>query len=254
MSNILSLLTAKDFIGVRAGLIRELGGDANRAVVLTRIYFRASQDYREAVEVDGLYWWRATREQIADETGLSTDQVKRIVTWLVTEGYVTSIAHHLEGKWDQTRSLRVADDQAESPDGRAESPDIGADSHRSIGAESSDVIGADPHFPPIKTQKTYKTMDGQKTAEEIDGAFGIWWDTVPRKVGRADARKAYGKALVKATARTLFDGMRSYKALVVGDARDPKFIMHPATWLNGEHWEDDHGPVAGTGRDSIRSL
>lgn len=252
MSNILSLLTAKDFIGVRAGLIRELGGDANRAVVLTRIYFRASEDYREAVEVDGLYWWRATREQIAEETGLSTDQVKRIVTWLVAEGHVTSIAHHLEGKWDQTRSLRVTGDEVESPDRRAESPDTGADSPRSIGAESGDVIGADPHFPPIKTQKTYKTLDGPKTTEEIDHAFDVFWAIYPKHVARAKAREAFGKSLTKARANEIIEGARGYRRSV-GDS-DPKFIAHPTTWLNQERWTDDHGPVAGTGRDSIRSL
>ena len=34
---------------------------------------------------------------------------------------------------------------------------------------------------------------------------------------------------------------------------DPKFIAHPATWLNGERWADEV-KVEGSGRDAIRRL
>lgn len=247
-----NLLTAKDFIGVRAALIRELGGDANRAVVLTRIFYRASEDFRGAIERDGLYWWRATREEIAEETGLSPDQIKRIMTWLVDQGYVESVAHHLEGKWDQTRSLRVPVDQADSTHARADSPDIGADSHRWIGAESPDPIGAESPNPPIKTPKTVKTLDGPKTSSEIDHAFGIFWEIYPRHIAKAKARIAFEKAVQKERAAVIVEGARAYRRSV-GDS-DPKFIAHPTTWLNAERWTDELGPVAGTGRDSIRSL
>jgi len=233
----LNLLTAKDFIGVRAGLIAELGRDANRAVVLTRIHFRSDERWREALERDGAWWWRATYQTIADETGLSVKQVERCLKWLADEDYLVVASHRVEGPYDQTRSYRVNVDSAESGDHSPESGDVDS-------PESGDV-------PSIKT---FKTLDGPKTNAEIDGAFDIWWQNVPKKAGKLDARKAYAKALTKATARTLFDGMRSYKALVVRDGRDPRFILNPATWLNGGHWEDDHGPVAGTGRDSIRSL
>ena len=54
--------------------------------------------------------------------------------------------------------------------------------------------------------------------------------------------------------RELMDGMLAYQALVRREQRDPKFVLHPTTWLNGEHWADEHGPVAGTGRDAIRDL
>jgi hypothetical protein len=131
----------------------------------------------------------------------------------------------------------VPDDRADSPDERAGSPDEDrADS------------------PDVPSVKTFKTLDGPRTAAEIDSAFDIWWQNVPKKTGKLDARKAYGKALTKATERALFDGMFSYRVLVTRDGRDQRFILNPATWLNGGHWEDDHGPVAGTGRDAIRSL
>lgn len=250
-----NLLTAKDFIGVRAEVIRQLGGDANRAVVLTRIFYRAAQDYRESVEVDGAFWWRATREQIAEETGLSPDQVKRIITWLAAEGFIEAVSHHLEGKWDQTRSLRVTTDQAESPDHRAESPDIGADSHRSIGADSPNVIGADSPNPPIKTLKTEKTyvlFDGSKITEgDLVTAFEIWWKTYPRKVNKPAALKAFRVAVTKATLETLSLGAIAYQRSNL--EADPRFVAHPASWLNGERWNDEERP-AGSGRDSIRSL
>lgn len=232
------LLTATDFIGVRAALVRELGGDGNRALVLTRIYFRADQRWREAHDADGAWWWRASYGTIAAETGLSIDQARRCVTWLVAHGYLLAAKHHIEGPYDQTQSLRVY--LLESPDDAADSPDVDA-------ADSPDV-------PSMQTEKTVSVKDGRRTDAEIDHVFGLFWKIYPKHTARAEARKKFTAALKKERASIILDGARSYAALVKTDQRDPRFVLHPTTWLNQERWSDDHGPVAGTGRDSIRSL
>lgn len=243
--DIINLLTAKDFIGVRAELVRAFGGDANRALVLTRIFFRADERWRESIERDDHWWWRATYQTIADETGLSVKQVERCLKWLGDEGYLVTAKHHVEGSYDQTRSYRVVGDSPISGD---DSPEAGnVDS-----PNSGDV----PTYQTVKKYtsepKTVKTLDGPKTAEEIAHAFGLFWTAYPRHIGKAAALKAFEKAVTKARAKVIIDAAKLYRRSV--GENDPKFIAHPTTWLNQERWEDDLGPVEGTGINAIRSL
>lgn len=72
-----------------------------------------------------------------------------------------------------------------------------------------------------------------------DGGFEDWYGKYPRKVGRAQACKAFKAALKKANLETLTAGLERYRAEVAG--KEPGFIAHPATWLNGERWLDEPG-------------
>ncbi|WP_291478462.1 helix-turn-helix domain-containing protein [Corynebacterium sp.] len=72
--------------------------------------------------------------------------------------------------------------------------------------------------------------------------FDEFWSLVPRKAGIGKARTAYRNAVKRAgDEQTVIDGMRRF-------ANDPnlptekRFIPHPATWLNGDRWEDEPLP------------
>lgn len=86
----------------------------------------------------------------------------------------------------------------------------------------------------------------------IDG-FEAFWNIVPRKVGRGQAVKAYKAALQKTDPDTIQAAMVAYAASV--RSKDPQFIAHPSTWLNGERWADqDQGEQdARTWRDKPES-
>lgn len=130
------LLTAPDFIGVRAALVRLLGNDANRAVLATRIYYRASELNRDAIYRGGYWWWRATYETIMAETGLGLNSVRGCVKWLETNGYLEVAKHRTGGIADHTGSYRLltfTDDVLES-------------THQDV-LEST-------HLPSIKKSKT----------------------------------------------------------------------------------------------------
>jgi hypothetical protein len=141
------LLAAPDFTMVRAELVRALGGDAGAALVLTRIHWRL------AALTDGA-WWRGTLDEIADETGLSRDQVNRSVRKLRLAGHLETSQEHGDGAWDRTLSYRlVLTDSAhvaESPQHLAGSPDIHV-------AESPDV--------PLS--KTKETKSGARPRAEL---------------------------------------------------------------------------------------
>jgi hypothetical protein len=60
---------------------------------------------------------------------------------------------------------------------------------------------------------------------------------VPKKVGKGQARRSFKQALKKTDLSTLTSAMDRYAKSVEGS--DPKFVAHPATWLNGERWDDE---------------
>lgn len=88
---------------------------------------------------------------------------------------------------------------------------------------------------------------GNKTPSVSDIAqagFDDFWQAVPRKVGKGQARKAYAAALKKTDHAALMAGITAYAASREGE--DPQFTKHPASWLNGECWEDEPQPTGGT--------
>lgn len=94
------LLAAHDFTPVRAALLRVLGGDAVAALVVTRIAWRCAGPQA----VDG--WWCGTHEALADEIGLSADQVRKAAGRLKAAGHIETEKRRTGGVWDQTLSYR----------------------------------------------------------------------------------------------------------------------------------------------------
>ena len=72
---------------------------------------------------------------------------------------------------------------------------------------------------------------------KADDRFDEFWQTVPRKVGKGQAVKAWRSALKKADADTILAAMRAYA--LQREGQDQQFTAHPATWLNGERWLDE---------------
>lgn len=67
--------------------------------------------------------------------------------------------------------------------------------------------------------------------------FDSFWKAYPKKVARATAEKAFAKAFARHSDLRIGDviaGVERYARSV----SDPKFIAHPATWLNGDRWLD----------------
>src|SRR5699024_4333525 len=79
------------------------------------------------------------------------------------------------------------------------------------------------------------------TSPAGDDQFSAWWQHYPRTVCKGQARRAYSAALKKTDHNTLVAAADAFTARVRGS--DPKFIAHPATWLNGERWTDQDLPA-----------
>ena len=76
------------------------------------------------------------------------------------------------------------------------------------------------------------------------GGFDDFWAIVPHKIGKGAARKAYAAARKIASHDEIAGGVAGYAAYEkkrreqCGTDFRP---LHPATWLNGERWTDEHG-------------
>lgn len=69
-------------------------------------------------------------------------------------------------------------------------------------------------------------------------AFEAFWVCYPRRVAKGAARTAFAKAIKKTTLERMLTAITEYVA------KKPEKIdfKHPATWLNGECWDDEWEP------------
>lgn len=81
-------------------------------------------------------------------------------------------------------------------------------------------------MPPSSPVQSYKTGD-----------FDRFWSAYPKRVSKGAARKAWDKAMTKAEPSVVIAAAEVYTRTT--DGTDPKFIKHPATWLNAEGWLDE---------------
>lgn len=85
---------------------------------------------------------------------------------------------------------------------------------------------------------------------ENEIAFEKFWIEYPkgRKKSKAKAREAFAKALAKVSADVLIEAATAYAA---SDEGRGKYVKMPATWLNGECWNDDR--TAWRDLDSVKA-
>ena len=110
----------------------------------------------------------------------------------------------------------------------------------SAGAErGSGALFGVPLEAGVEPPANGKSRRGSRSStQDPDGAlFDEFWVTYPRKIGKGQARKAWGTATKKTDPRAIITAARRYAASRKGE--DPTFTPHPSTWLNGERWNDE---------------
>lgn len=93
--------------------------------------------------------------------------------------------------------------------------------------------------PPAESSKPTKKP---KVDPEMEKRFDDFWREYPRKQAKQEALKAFMKLSPdEVTFARMLEAIRKQKG---GEQwRDPQFIPHPATWINGKRWEDEAGGV-----------
>jgi hypothetical protein len=222
-------VTAKDFIMVRAALVKRLGG-ANEAIVWSRIEYRASSA-KHAHQVGEQLWWAASYDAIADETGLTRDQVKRALKVLVDGGFLLAEQHH--GSLRVMSYSPVIAHGAESPDGIPQ-----GEIALSRGQDSPIQKAESPDAPSIETAKTVEISVAPVIALGLERVWAAW----------PSSRRSTRKVVVpKWAAAVKSVGMKDLERLVVVAEQfgaryatwapsEIQFVPLLSTWLHQERW------------------
>jgi hypothetical protein len=73
-------------------------------------------------------------------------------------------------------------------------------------------------------------------------SFDEFWKAYPRKIAKADARKAWEQTeKFRPKTEEVLKAVETAKRTEDWRKDGGKFIPYPATWLRGERWEDDYG-------------
>lgn len=85
--------------------------------------------------------------------------------------------------------------------------------------------------------------------------FETWWTAYPRKTAKANARKAFVKAIKKVDPSELLRCTEAMASDVKAKGTEERFIPHGATWLNGERWQEfSQEQLTETVDDRVREL
>lgn len=84
-----------------------------------------------------------------------------------------------------------------------------------------------------------------KASNDEDADFTAFWDAYPKKIAKPKALAAWRKAKLPAISDILAS-IASQSASEQWRKNGGQFIPHPATWINGERWNDS----TSTGRES----
>jgi hypothetical protein len=73
--------------------------------------------------------------------------------------------------------------------------------------------------------------------------FELFWSAYPRRVAKKDAKAAFTKAMKKTTMDAILSALEWQREQEGWQQRDPdgvlRHVPHPASWLNGERWDDE---------------
>lgn len=87
------------------------------------------------------------------------------------------------------------------------------------------------------------------SANGFAGDFSTFWKCYPKKKDKGHAEKAFRRAIKLASLGTMLAALERQKPTWA----DPKFIPYPATWLNGQRWEDEVTTHVNGGTDERRN-
>jgi hypothetical protein len=77
---------------------------------------------------------------------------------------------------------------------------------------------------------------------KAEDTFPVWWDRYPRKLDKAEAAKAYRKALARprVTHELLLSRLGAQVRVWRAEGTPADKTPYAATWLNKERWADEH--------------
>lgn len=190
--------------------------------------------------------YRVSQAQIVRESADGRDAVVTGLRELEAAGYLTRIPHKGPGRFAEddyaitdpfdAAGQLIPRDRRET---RAAAP---TDTRETLQIGLSDTENPGRKIPPIEEQgeETRVPTEPLSLVPPPPDPFDEFWQAYPRKVGKADAQRAWSRAVRKTNPDKILAGLHGYPF----DTSRAQFVPHPATWLNGARWEDDPSAVA----------
>lgn len=174
-----------------------------------------------------------SRRAIADRMGVSIPTVDAAREILARIGALTE-QPRMDDKGDRSSNLYTLRWQ-ESSGGRQESlPPPTQESLR----PSSRKLYREADIPNTDISEADSSLVQKPVDLDSDPEWLSFWRAYPRRDDKGHARRAWLKALRKAPASDIIAGAARYRD---DPNREAGFTALPATWLNGERWQD--GPL-----------
>lgn len=107
---------------------------------------------------------------------------------------------------------------------------------RPVERSASRARSTSPSTSPILEVSKPSVSQGSKLPGPAENGFARFWEAYGHKVDKADASKAWAKAIKRADPETILREAQWHAA-----NRGP--VPHAATWLNGSRWEDSHEAI-----------
>jgi hypothetical protein len=153
-------------------------------------------------------------------------------------------------RWKQQQRIdKPARGRFRRPDGTLEySEDVNRESY----ASPRETVASPPEvLAPGTGEQGNRGTDLSCASADAEREFDEWYAEYPRKRAKGQAAKAYRSARKKASAETLLQRLREQRAAIV--ARGLDYCPYPATWLNGERWDDEPPGVVQLHRLGVQS-
>ena len=206
--------------------IASITGNGDEAAFVHHIwYWVVWNRAREKNLRDGKYWTYSSLQDFCKDglfDYLTPRQIERIIRNCVAKGLIETACYNEDGR-DQTKWYTVTD--------------LVLCIYANGEMQSTECV--DTFHQTVKCIKgTDKRPDKRNT--DILPLFDRFWGAYPRKVSKADARKAFAK--LNPDAALVEDMLRALdwqKRLPEWTKDGGQFIPYPATWLNARRWEDE---------------
>lgn len=208
------------------------------------------------IHKDQGFCWPKIRT-IAEEAGISYSTVQRCINSLVDRGFMTVQRTHAQDGSLGGYRFYMANDKIspgwenfrheDKPSGQNDQSSPTGQNDRTHRSNCYLGTGQNDRTKPIRltSKRTSKNNPLNPPAAENQmvkkaeteiiqpDSFDAFWAAYPRKVSKGHARKAWAAAIRKTSAVEIIRAVAEARW-----PREPKFIPHPATWLNGERWND----------------
>jgi len=225
--------------------IREAAGDAHTMKRDALAVYRALSELASDQQRET---FPATHAMIFDQSGVSVTQIKRALSFLKGNHFVSWETPALRGPCSYTLlayhvNTIVQGGLSLGPGGLA----LGQGQF-----EGKTATSEESEKNPKKNPDTTNPSSAKRTDVKMSSAESIYSE-YPRKVGKSAALKAITAVLKSKDADFLIERTKAFSAATATwPAADHQFIPHPSTWFNQGRFDDD--PTEWTRKPNANTL